>query len=269
MVRLGPPGRGRAAGDRLKTLDEVAAGGEPQTVGDLLHGQPGGLQQHLGPLDLGELDVVGQGVAGLPLEAPGDIIVIVPQLRGQVRRLDLLFQVQVDVVHAFLHHRAVARVGAAAMDSMDEIVVHRGGQVQQFLLAAGIFGPLDVGVPQRIGFFRADAAFNGGAADKTGEHRDAGFYLAQRVGTGYRHPAAEQAGIAESLGIVEVPVAHHVQQRPLGRIDLIPVPLGRLGRLGGAKQFGGHDDVAVMQRLPGQAVVHVDICFIWINCQHY
>ena len=138
---------------------------------------------------------------------------------------------------------------------MDEIVVHRGGQVQQFLLAAGIFGPLDVGVPQRIGFFRADTALYGGAADKTGEYRDAGFYLAQRVGTGYRHPAAEQAGIAESLGIVEVPVAHHVQQRPLGCIDLIPVPLGRLGRLGGAKQFGGHDDVAVMQRLPGQAVV--------------
>ena len=138
---------------------------------------------------------------------------------------------------------------------MDEIVVHRGGQVQQFLLAAGIFGPLDVGVPQRIGFFRADAALYGGAADKTGEYRDAGFYLAQRVGTGYRHPAAEQAGIAESIGIVEVPVAHHVQQRPLGRIDLIPVPLGRLGRFGGAQQFGGHDDVAVMQRLPGQAVV--------------
>src|SRR5699024_7333876 len=121
-----------------------AAGGEPQTVGDLLHGQPGGLQQHLGPLDLGELDVVGQGVAGLPLEAPGDIIVIVAQLHGQVRRLDLLFQVQVDIVHALLHHGAVAGVGAAAVHPVDEIVVHRGRQTAQLVHRAGALGALDV-----------------------------------------------------------------------------------------------------------------------------
>ena len=141
------------------------------------------------------------------------------------------------------------------MNAVDEIVVHGRGKVQQLLLAAGVFGPLDVRIPQGIGFLRAEAALDGGAADKTGEHRDAGFRLAQRVGAGYRHPAAKQAGTAVCLHVVEVPVAHHVQQRPLGRIDLVPVPLRRLGRFGGMQQLGGHDDVAVMQRLPGQAVV--------------
>ena len=164
---------------------------------------------------------------------------------------------QVDVVHALLHHGAVAGVGAAAVHPVDEIVVHGGRQPAQLVHRAGALGALDIGVAQGVGHLGGEPALDGRPADQAGEHRDAGLGLAQRVQPRHRHPVAEQAGIAERLLVVQVAVAHHVQQRPLRCVDLVAVvagrtvvPLFRQGD-GGAGQL----QVADGQPPPGKAVV--------------
>ena len=186
-----PVVRRGAAHDFLKRRTEIAAGAEPQPVGDLLDGGIGAGKQELGPLHLGKLDVVVQRNAGLLLELAGKIILGVAHAGGQLSDAQLIFHIQLDVIAAFLDGFGILGVDPAVVDTVDEIVVHdvaEGGQLRDIL--AG-FRRLDVVVPKGVGLLRRKPALDGGPRTQRGEHDDGGLGLAQRVAGLHRHAVAE------------------------------------------------------------------------------
>ena len=70
------------------------------------------------------------------------------------------------------------------------------------------------------------------------------------------HAVADQSGVVQGRSIVQIPVAHHLQQGPLGVPHQVTVPVGfALGPGGGGGGIAQEAQVAGVQPLSRQAAV--------------
>ena len=88
-----------------------------------------------------------------------------------------------------------------------------------------VFRSLDIGIAQRIGNFRAEAAFYRRPADQRSENHNVCLHLPQRFLTLYGNTRAERYAALEHVLITDVSVSHHLEHSPLREIHLVPVPL--------------------------------------------
>ena len=230
LWRLAPPRRAKASGsashDFLKDAAEIVAGAEAKLFRDFLNGERGAAQKDFGAVCPGKFDIIIYGKLCLFLEFAGEVVFRVAHQGGQILRLYLFFQISLNIVAALLDVGAESGIGAAFVDSPDEIVVHDQPQGRQFTQALSGFDGLDIAVAQGVGFLGGQSALHGGAADDGGEDRQGGLGLAQGVPALQGHSVAHHNASGECLLIVDIPVANHLQQSLLRHPYGVPVGAG-------------------------------------------